>query len=194
MRDGVVFDHTIATQAPALAEAVAVRLRRVLSYGIMTRPLWNGSGVALLALGIAACSSGSSGGASGPSSPFAGQWTCPYTTNSGFMDSTPMVFTANADGTLSSTSMLQSSECNLKWTVSGETATAASGQTCGPEGGAGGFTVTSYTFTLTGDTAMFSATAILHGLNQDADGGFSPIDLSGSLSGTCTRGAGEGGS
>jgi hypothetical protein len=152
-----------------------------------------GSGVALLALGIAACSSGSKSGASGPQSPFAGQWTCPYTTNSGFMDSTPMVFTANKDGTLSSTSTLEDSECNLKWTVSGQTATADSGQTCGPEGGPPGFSITSYTFTLSGDTAMFSAAAILHGLNQDADGGFSPIDLSGSLSGTCTRGDGSDG-
>ncbi len=38
--------------------------------------------------------------------PFVGQWSCPYTTNSGFMASTKMVFTTNADDTLSSASTI----------------------------------------------------------------------------------------
>jgi hypothetical protein len=149
--------------------------------------------VVSLAMVAAGCgsASGTSGGATGPQSPFVGSWTCPYTTNSEFMDTTTMVFKLNADGTLSSTSSLQSSECDLRWSVSGTTATALGGQTCG-DGGAGSFSITSYAFTVNGNQVMFSAAAVLHGLNQTADGGFTPIDLSGTLSGTCTRGGADG--
>ncbi len=119
---------------------------------------------------------------------FAGQWTCPYTTNSGFQDSTKFVFTANPDGTLSSTSTIQSDPCTLSWTVSGSTATAMSNQTCG------GFTVTSYTFKLEDGIAFAEATAVEHGTTTGADGGPAPVDIAGGFAGFCTRdGAGDAG-
>jgi hypothetical protein len=114
-------------------------------------------------------------------STFEGQWSCPYTTNSGFQDSTKMVFTRNSDGTLSSTSKIQDDDCALKWTVSGSIATAAAPQTCGS------FTVTSYTFKLEQGVAFASATAIEHGTNVNSDGTTTPIDISGSFDGFCTK-------
>jgi hypothetical protein len=103
---------------------------------------------------------------------------------SGFQDSTKMVFTANADGTLSSTSTIESDACALKWTVSGSTASAAANETCG------GFTVNTYTFKLEDkvtDVAFAVATAVEHGTNVEADGSTNPVDLSGSFGGFCTR-------
>jgi hypothetical protein len=142
----------------------------------------------LLALaGVVACSksNGGSGGGGSPDtaspSTFVGEWSCPYTTVSGFMDSTKMVFTSNPDGTLSSTSKIQSDDCALKWTVSGSTANAVAGQTCGS------FTVTSYTFKLEHGIAFAVATAIEHGTNVAPDGGTSPVDISGSFGGFCTK-------
>ena len=118
---------------------------------------------------------------SGSGNPFLVPWTCPYTTNSGFTASTPMVFSLNADGSLSSTSMINTTSCTLRWTVSGTTATAVSGQMCGS------FEVTSYTLKLEGDVAFFVANAIQHGTNVAADGTTSPIDIAGSFSGFCTN-------
>jgi hypothetical protein len=142
----------------------------------------------LLALAsLVACSKsdGGNGGAVGPDagspSTFAGEWSCPYTTVSGFQDSTKMVFTVNPDGTLSSTSKIQNDACALKWTVSGSTANAVAGQTCG------GFTVTSYTFKLEHGVAFAVATAIEHGTNVASDGGTTPVDISGSFGGFCTK-------
>jgi len=147
----------------------------------------------VLVAASAACSSSSGrgpgnrsdGGVDAGSKPasngFAGQWSCPYTTNSGFMDSTKMVFTQNPDGTLSSTSMIQNDACALSWTVSGSTATAAAGKTCGA------FTVTSYTFKLEQGVAFAAATAVQHGTNIAPDGTATPIDIAGSFSGFCTR-------
>ena len=142
--------------------------------------------------GTVACSTGNGNASHGgngpdagsttPSNAFVGAWTCPYTTNSGFMDSTPMVFTANADGTLSSTSKIQSDDCALQWTVSGSTATAASA-TCG------GFTVTSYTFKLEQQRglAFAVAMAIEHGTTPAPDGGTTAVDISGGFDGFCTK-------
>jgi hypothetical protein len=148
----------------------------------------------LLALaGAAACgkSDGSSDGGNagaGGTGGFAGEWTCPYSTSGGLQESTKLVFTMNPDGTLSSTSKIQSDDCALKWTVSGSTATAAVPQTCG------GFTVTSYTFKLEDGIAFAVATAVEHGTNVGPDGGTSPVDISGSFAGFCTRdGTGDGG-
>ena len=112
---------------------------------------------------------------------FAGQWSCPYSTNSGFTASTKMVFTENADGTLSSRSKILNDDCALKWTVSGSTADALSGQTCG------GFTVTSYTFKLEQGIAFAAATAIQHGTNIAPDGSTQPVDIAGSFAGFCTK-------
>jgi hypothetical protein len=132
----------------------------------------------------------------GPSSatmgPFLGSWSCPYTTDSGYMDSTPFVFTQNPDGTLSSTSMIEIDACTLQWTVSGSTATAIAGEQCG------GFTVNSYTFKLEEGPeqgiAFAIATAIEHGTNVEPDGGTSPVDIAGSFAGFCTKdGTGDGG-
>jgi hypothetical protein len=106
----------------------------------------------------------------------------PYTTNSGFQDSTKFVFTANPDGTLSSTSTIQNDPCTLSWTVSGSTATAMSNQTCG------GFTVTSYTFKLEDWIAFAEATAVEHGTTTGTDGGPAPVDIAGGFAGFCTRG------
>lgn len=142
-------------------------------------------GLALLALASAvACSKSDGGGGGGDTSlptTFAGQWTCPYTTVSGFQDTTKVVFTMNPDGTLSSTSKIQSDGCALKWTVSGSTATAVTPQTCG------GFTVTSYTFKLEHGIAFAVATAIEHGTTPGADGGSVPVDIAGSFGGFCTK-------
>jgi hypothetical protein len=122
------------------------------------------------------------------SNPFVGQWSCPYTTNSGFMDSTQMVFTESADGTLSSTSKIQSDGCALEWTVSGSTATAVTPQTCGS------FTVNSYTFKLEQGLAFAVATAVEHGTNVASDGTTTPIDIAGSFGGFCTKdGTGDAG-
>ncbi len=155
-----------------------------------------------LASGAVACSSGGNGGngqasqgGNGPDggsnatlNAFVGQWSCPYTTNSGFMDSTKMVFTENADGTLSSMSMIQSDACALRWTVSGSTANAVAGATCG------GFTVTSYTFKLEQGVAFAVATAVEHGTTAAPDGGTAPVDIAGSFGGFCTKdGTGDGG-
>jgi hypothetical protein len=151
---------------------------------------------------LAACSASSPGPSASPEAgadvteetpnPFVGSWSCNYTTNSGYSGSTPFDFTANPDGTLSSTSMLEVTSCTLQWTVSGSTATAVTGQGCGLD--AGGFTVTSYTFIVTGNTATFSATAIEHGQTIGADGGFVPIDIDGSLMGQCTKNGVDAGS
>lgn len=124
-----------------------------------------------------------SGGSTPSSNPFVGQWSCPYATNSGYMDSTKMVFSENADGTLSSTSMIQNDACALTWTSSGSLATATTPQTCGS------FTVTSYTFKLEQQTglAFAFATAVEHGTNVAPDGTTMPIDISGSFGGFCTR-------
>jgi len=131
---------------------------------------------------------GTDAGSAAGSTGFVGQWSCPYMTNSGFMDSTKMVFVKNPDGTLSSTSKIQNDDCALTWTASGSTATAATGQTCGA------FTVTSYTFTLEQGLAFAIATAIQHGTNVATDGTTTPIDIAGSFSGFCTRdGASDGG-
>jgi hypothetical protein len=121
---------------------------------------------------------------------FAGQWSCPYTTNSGYMGSTKMVFSENPDGTLSSTSKIQNDDCALKWTVSGSTATALSPQTCG------GFTVTSYTFKLEQEqgVSFAVATAVEHGTTAAPDGGTAPVDIAGSFAGFCTKnGTGDAG-
>jgi hypothetical protein len=149
----------------------------------------------LVLAGMAGCTKGNGGGqgtggaqgnvpdaGSGPmSNGFVGQWSCPYATNSGFMDSTKMVFTENPDGTLSSTSKIQNDACALKWTVSGSLATAMTPQACG------GFTVTSYSFKLEQGLAFAVATAIQHGTNVAPDGTTTPIDISGGFSGFCTR-------
>ena len=144
----------------------------------------------LLLASTGACSKTNSGGPpsnvsdGGPiptSNGFVGQWSCPYTTNSGFMASTKVVFTENSDGTLSSTSMIQNDACALKWTVSGSTATATSPQTCG------GFTVTSYSFKLEQGLAFAIATAVQHGTNVASDGTITPVDIAGSFSGFCTK-------
>ena len=124
---------------------------------------------------------GADAGSNPGSNAFAGQWSCPYTTNSGFMDSTKMVFTQNSDGTLSSTSKIESDACALSWTVSGSTATAVAGKTCGK------FTVTSYTFKLEQGLAFAAATAVEHGINVATDGTTTPIDIAGSFSGFCTK-------
>src|SRR6266700_2979469 len=110
------------------------------------------------ALSCAGTKNQDNGAMAGAQSPFVGQWSCPYTTNSGYMASTKMVFTANADGTLSSTSTINTSPCSLRWTTSGSIATAMRGQVCGP------FEVVSYTFKLDGDVAFFIANAIQHGV------------------------------
>ena len=155
------------------------------------------TGWVLVLAGSVACSSGSGshgqsqggnggGGSDAGSNPtssnaFVGQWTCPYETNSGFMDSTKMVFTENPDGTLSSTSKIQNDDCALKWAVSGSTATAVSPATCG------GFTVTSYTFKLEQGIAFAVATAVEHGTTTAPDGGTAPVDIAGSFGGFCTK-------
>ncbi len=127
----------------------------------------------------------------GPMGPFAGSWSCPYQTNSGYMGSTPFVFTQNADGTLTSSSMIEFDACTLQWTVSGSTATAVVAATCG------GFTVDSYTFQLEQGqpgVAFAMATAVEHGVTFGPDGGAIPIDLAGSFAGFCTKdGTGDGG-
>jgi hypothetical protein len=115
----------------------------------------------------------------GANNPFLVPWTCSYATNSGFEASTPMVFSLNADGALSSTSTINTTPCTLQWMTSGTTATAVSGQMCGS------FEVTSYTFKLEGDVAFFIAKAIQHGMNVAADGSTSPVDIAGSFSGFC---------
>jgi hypothetical protein len=102
-----------------------------------------------------------------------------------------MVVTLNADGTITLSFSITGSPCDVRATVSGLTATATSAQTCG-DGGIGD-TLNSYTFTVNGDGATFSASAVLHGLNQQPDGSFAPIDLGYSLSGTCTRGGPDSG-
>jgi hypothetical protein len=117
----------------------------------------------------------------GAGNPFLAPWTCPYMTNSGFTSSTPMVFSLDDDGTLSSTSTINTTPCTLRWTTSGTTATAVSGQMCGA------FEVTSYTLELEGDVAFFVAHAIQHARNIAPDGSTSPLDLAGSFSGFCTN-------
>src|SRR5260370_13549643 len=121
------------------------------------------------ALSCAGTKSQDNGAMAGAQSPFVGQWSCPYTTNSGFMAFTKMVFTASADGMLSSTSTINTSPCSLRWTTSGSTATASGGEICGP------FEIVSYTFTLDGDVAFFVAHAIPHGVTQDPDRRTSPV-------------------
>jgi hypothetical protein len=153
----------------------------------MTTKTW----VVLVLASTAACSkgnrdqgngsdAGSDAGPSPTSNAFVGQWSCPYTTNSGFMDSTKMVFTENPDGTLSSTSKILNDDCALTWTVSGSTATALPA-TCG------GFSVTSYTFKLEQGLAFAVATAIQHGTNVAPDGTTTPVDIAGSFGGFCTK-------
>jgi len=92
-----------------------------------------------------------------------------------------MVFSLNADGTLSSTSTINTTPCTLRWMISGTTATAVSGQMCGT------FEVTSYTFKVDGDVAFFVAQAIQHGMNVAPDGTTSPVDIAGSFSGFCSN-------
>lgn len=114
--------------------------------------------------------------------PFAGYWTCPFTTNSGFQGTATFDFTLNPDGTLSSTSPeLASAACSLTWSVSGSTATVVAGTTCS------GFTINSFTFTVSGDTASFMEGAVEHGTTPGADGGSVAVDISGSVTGMCTR-------
>jgi hypothetical protein len=138
-----------------------------------------GSGGGNGASGNAASGGGTAGNAAGSGNPFLVPWTCPYTTSSGFMGSTPLAFTLNADGTLSSTSMIATTACTLRWMVSGTTAAAVSGQRCGS------FEVISYTLKLDGDVAFFAAKLIQHGINIDADGTMTPIDIEGGFSGFC---------
>lgn len=141
-----------------------------------------------------ACSGGNQGqggdsdeGSKLTSNAFVGRWSCPYTTNSGFMDSTQMVFTQSADGALSSTSMIQSDDCALEWTISGSTASAVTPQTCGS------FTVNTYTFKLEQGLAFAVATAVEHGTTVAPDGGTTPIDIAGSFAGFCTKDGTDGG-
>jgi hypothetical protein len=145
----------------------------------------NGAAFILIATTMLGCSSSQSVGNDAGhivENPFAGTWTCPYSTNSGYTATTAFDFTVNTDGTLASTtSALPSATCTLTWSVSGSTASVAAGTSCGS------FTVTSFTFTLNGTAATFTEDAIEHGMNQEADGGFAPIDLSGSVMGTCTQ-------
>lgn len=142
-----------------------------------------GSATAGNAAGGSATAGSTTGGntTSGSDNPFVVPWTCPYTTSSGFMGSMKMVFSVNADGTLSSTSTINTTPCTLQWTTSGMTATAASGQMCGS------FEVTSYSFKLEGDVAFFIANLIQHGVNVAPDGSTSPVDITGSFSGFCTN-------
>jgi hypothetical protein len=135
---------------------------------------------ALVAVVGAACASSKS--SSSPANPFSGPgtWTCPYTTNSGYHDTATIVFSMGDGGALvSTTTSLPPASCTLPWTVSGAKATVPANTTCG------GFTITSFSFVATGDTATFSGAAVEHGTTPGPDGGPTQIDISGTFNGTC---------
>jgi hypothetical protein len=132
-------------------------------------------------MGALGCSS-TDAAASGP---FSGKWKCPFTTNSGYMDSTDMTFMTNGDGTVTADFIMESDPCSLSCSVASGTLTGMPGQLCGAAHS--GFTVNTFTFTATGNSATFSITATEHGLSTDDNGVTTPVDFNGSLSGTCTR-------
>ncbi|MDP8999844.1 MAG: hypothetical protein M3O46_07010 [Myxococcota bacterium] len=142
---------------------------------------------ALLAGLGAACSTSTSGGngaTSTPANPFAGTWTCPYMTNSGYTGTAMFDFTVNDGGTLSSSTMsLPSASCTLTWSVAETTATVATNETCDS------FTITSFSFTVSGNSATFSEAAVEHGTTPGPDGGTIPVDISGTVNGTCQNAA-----
>lgn len=156
----------------------------------MAPTFWRLALVITLSAALGACSSDGDDapgtGSPGPSkNPFVGTWHCAAQTNSGSAVDTTLKFSENADGSLSSTFTLSAWSCNLSWTASNDTATAAANQLC--TGERTSMTVNSSTFELDGSTGNWNADVVVHGINVNPDGSETPIDVAGSVSATCTR-------
>lgn len=146
--------------------------------------------ISALSTALAACSDDGddapgTGSPQTSKNPFVGTWNCAAQTNSGSAVDTTLKFSENADGGLSSTFALSAWSCNLSWTASGDTATAAANQLC--TGERTSMSVNSSTFVLDGNTGNWNAEVVVHGINVNADGSETPIDIAGSVSATCTR-------
>jgi hypothetical protein len=129
---------------------------------------------------------GSSGGGSGNGSAFVGTWT--YSSGSTLtpsnctvlgttipqLDLTGDAVTITAGASASQIEFVQGTACTIKFTVSGTTATATSGQSCTLQvsGISAVLNVSSWTLTLSGDklTAGFSGSAPIGGASCTASG------------------------
>lgn len=156
------------------------------------------------ALALAACGHGgsSSGGGDAAPDPFVGTWDCTGTQTldfqfeAGTMSSdtsytaATVTITDDGDGTVTSTLATDAGEaCTRKFTVSGDTATLESGQSCTFQGLT--FTYTSGTATLSGTSYVVTTSLTLDGTVTVLTEGGSPdmLDVTGTgqTQSTCNK-------
>lgn len=150
-----------------------------------------------VAASLVACSNSSSSGSGGNPSTFVGTWSCNGTSTYNpplappSSATTSLIVTANPDGTITTTTAgpdggTADGSCPFKWSLSGSTATAISGQSCTLAPGLSG-TLTSGTFVVSGATATENGSFAMTGTGPAPDGG--TVTISGTLtySATCTK-------
>jgi len=124
--------------------------------------------------------------AASSASPFIGEWQCAFVSDGGLETSSSLRMTAAPDGGLSSDFFVGGIGCELRWSASGNTASAQPDQTCGV--GVGSISVRQATFSVSGDSATVSLIGVQHQVNVGSNGATHPMDLIGSVSGSCTKG------
>jgi hypothetical protein len=133
---------------------------------VMRFSVVSGAGLAL-AVGIGACGStndNNAGGDSGGASAFVGTWACSSPTGGG---AATIAAVEDSDGSIRATLTGDSGpNCALKFMVSGNTATAESGQSC---------TVGGSTVTVTAGTAKISGTSLTANFTFSEGGVSAPI-------------------